>query len=77
MFKRALFLVLIAVLTVGLVPMVGAQDDGEDLSGTTVTIFGAYIDPAEVEAFNAGFEEFEAETGIDVVYEGASTVRLK
>ncbi len=41
-------------------------------AGTTVTIFGAYTEQAEVEAFEQGFVPFEEETGIDVVYEGAS-----
>lgn len=48
-----------------------ATGEGE-FAGTTVTIFGAYTEPGEVDAFEAGFVPFEEETGIDVVYEGAS-----
>ncbi|MCG8350126.1 MAG: ABC transporter substrate-binding protein [Chloroflexales bacterium] len=44
----------------------------QPFAGTTVTIFGAYTEPGEVDVFEAGFEPFEAETGIDVQYEGAS-----
>lgn len=59
-----------------------AGTEGEPAEGTgaeeaatgdrRVTIFGAYTEPGEVDAFEAGFAEFEEETGIDVVYEGAS-----
>ncbi len=73
MFKRLLVLGLVAVMAIGLVPMAGAQDD---LSGTTVIIFGAYTDPSEVVAFEEGFAEFEEETGIDVIYEGASDFEI-
>lgn len=70
MLKRLVVLALVMMMaTATLAPMVGAQE--EDLSGTTVTIFGAYTDPSEVEAFEAGFAAFEEETGIDVVYEGS------
>ncbi len=55
-------------------------DDATTEGGTTeqatgenvVTIFGAYTEPGEVEAFEAGFEAFEEETGIEVNYQGAS-----
>lgn len=54
--------------TTGDAPAAGDQP----FAGTTVTIFGAYTEPGEVEAFEAGFVPFEEETGINVVYEGAS-----
>ncbi len=72
MLKRLLVLAIIVTLGIALVPQNSEVVDAQDMSGTTVTIFGAYTDPSEVEAFNAGFAEFEEETGIDVVYEGAS-----
>ncbi len=75
MYKRLVVVAVIAVMVIGLVPMVSAQDGG-DLSGTTVTIFGAYTDPSEVNAFNEGMADFEAATGIDVVYEGASDFEI-
>jgi alpha-glucoside transport system substrate-binding protein len=55
-------------------PTEGDESTGGDqpYAGTTVTIFGAYTEPGEVEAFEAGFAPFEEETGIDVVYQGAS-----
>ncbi len=42
----------------------------EDLSGTTVNIFGAFVDE-DASRFNAAMEPFEEATGIDVVYEGS------
>ncbi|MFW5844450.1 MAG: ABC transporter substrate-binding protein, partial [Spirochaetota bacterium] len=44
--------------------------DGEDLSGTTVNIFGAFVDE-DANRFNAAMAPFEEATGIDVVYEGS------
>lgn len=75
MFKRFVVLAMVAVLVVGLVPMVSAQDGG-DLSGTTVTVFGAFTDPSEVGAVNDGYAKFEEETGVDVVYEGSSDFEI-
>jgi alpha-glucoside transport system substrate-binding protein len=44
--------------------------DGEDLSGTTVNIFGAFVD-VDAERFEASMIPFEEATGIDIVYEGS------
>ncbi|MFP4301871.1 MAG: ABC transporter substrate-binding protein [Spirochaetaceae bacterium] len=44
--------------------------DGEDLSGRTVNIFGAFVD-TDAERFEAAMEPFEEETGIDIQYEGS------
>jgi alpha-glucoside transport system substrate-binding protein len=44
--------------------------DGEDLSGTTVNIFGAFVDE-DANRFNAAMGPFEEATGIDIVYEGS------
>lgn len=44
--------------------------DGEDLSGNTVTVFGAFVD-TDAERFAASMVPFEEQTGIDVVYEGS------
>jgi ABC-type glycerol-3-phosphate transport system substrate-binding protein len=66
--KLSVLFIVLALVVVALPTM--AQE--EDLSGTTVTIFGAYTEPAETDSFVAGFEAFEEETGIDVVYQGAS-----
>jgi alpha-glucoside transport system substrate-binding protein len=38
--------------------------------GTEVRIFGAFVSP-ELEAFEASIAPFEAETGIDIIYEGS------
>lgn len=73
MFKRFVVLAMVAVLVVGLVPMVSAQDD---LSGKTVTLFGSLTDEYEQEQFLASFAAFEEATGIDVVYEGASDFEI-
>jgi alpha-glucoside transport system substrate-binding protein len=43
----------------------------QDLSGTTVTIFGAFVED-EAARFEEALKPFEEETGIDVVYEGNS-----
>lgn len=44
--------------------------DGQDLSGSTVNIFGAFVD-TDAENFEASMEYFEEQTGIEVVYEGS------
>ena len=44
--------------------------DGQDLSGTTVNIFGAFVD-TDAERFEASMEPFEEETGIQIEYEGS------
>ncbi|MEX2444926.1 MAG: ABC transporter substrate-binding protein [Alkalispirochaeta sp.] len=44
--------------------------DGQDLSGTTVNIFGAFVDQ-DADRFRASMDAFEEETGIEVVYEGS------
>jgi alpha-glucoside transport system substrate-binding protein len=44
--------------------------EGEDLSGTTVNIFGAFVDE-DARRFNQSMIPFEEATGIDVVYEGS------
>ncbi len=44
--------------------------DGEDLSGTTVTVFGAFVD-VDAQRFEESMIPFEEATGIDVVYEGS------
>lgn len=47
-----------------------AWTDGEDLSGTTVNIFGAFVD-VDAERFEETMVPFEEATGIDIVYEGS------
>src|SRR6056297_3469121 len=44
--------------------------DGEDLSGTTVNVFGAFVD-TDADRFNTAMAPFEEETGIDIQYEGS------
>ncbi|MFP4373861.1 MAG: ABC transporter substrate-binding protein [Spirochaetaceae bacterium] len=44
--------------------------DGEDLSGETVNVFGAFVD-TDAEHFEESMEPFEEETGINVEYEGS------
>ncbi len=44
--------------------------EGEDLSGTTVNIFGAFVDE-DARRFNESMIPFEEATGIDIVYEGS------
>jgi alpha-glucoside transport system substrate-binding protein len=63
-------LIVIALLSLMLAASFSVS--AQDLAGTTVTIFGAYTEEAELAAFVAGFDAFEEETGIDVVYEGSS-----
>lgn len=43
--------------------------DGQDLSGTRVNVFGAFVDE-DARRFQAAMEPFEEATGIEVVYEG-------
>ncbi len=44
--------------------------NGEDLSGTTVTIFGAFVEPGS-DLFRESLDYFEEQTGIEVNYEGS------
>ncbi len=44
--------------------------DGEDLSGTEVSIFGAFVD-TDAERFQAALQPFVEQTGIQVEYEGS------
>jgi alpha-glucoside transport system substrate-binding protein len=44
--------------------------DGEDLSGTTVNIFGAFVD-TDASRFEESMVPFEEATGIEVEYEGS------
>lgn len=44
--------------------------DGEDLSGTEVNIFGAFVD-TDADRFRTAMAPFIEETGINVVYEGS------
>lgn len=44
--------------------------DGQDLSGTTVNIFGAFVDE-DANRFRASMAPFEEATGVKVVYEGS------
>lgn len=86
MFRKTPVFILFVILSLVLVACGGGGDTGNETgsgAGTdgagqpaggagVVTIFGAYTEPAEVQAFEAGFAPFEEETGIDVVYQGAS-----
>ncbi len=82
MFRKSPLFLMLVIFSLALAACGGGGDTGGATTDTTteagsgdggtVTIFGAYTEPAEVEAFNAGFAPFEEETGIDVVYEGAS-----
>ncbi|MFW6361763.1 MAG: ABC transporter substrate-binding protein, partial [Spirochaetota bacterium] len=44
--------------------------EGQDLSGKTVNIFGAFVD-TDAERFNKSMRPFEEATGIEVEYEGS------
>lgn len=44
--------------------------DGEDLSGTEVAIFGAFVEPGS-DYFIESMSDFEEETGIEVEYTGS------
>jgi alpha-glucoside transport system substrate-binding protein len=44
--------------------------ENQDLSGTTVNVFGAFVDE-DARRFNESMIPFEEATGIDVVYEGS------
>lgn len=45
-------------------------DSSRPLAGTTVNIFGAFVD-VDAERFTASMVAFEEKTGIDIVYEGS------
>ncbi len=47
------------------------EDEMEDLSGTSVTVFGSETDQ-EADAISAVFADFAAETGINVTFTGAT-----
>ena len=63
--KRWLLLAALSVMTV--LSAAAAQ---------SVTVFGAFTDASEVDAVNAGFAQLEEQTGIDIVYEGASDFEI-
>lgn len=67
--KRTIGFLIVLTLLVSLSGIAAAQ---EDLSGTTVTIFGAYTEQAEHDSFVEGLALLEEETGIDIQYEGSS-----
>ena len=76
--KKAKWLVVFVVLAL-VFAACGADDDSDTTvagggdqpyAGEVVNIFGAFVD-ADAAAFDATVAEFEAETGIDVVYEGS------
>lgn len=82
-----LLMALIMALSIGIAAGCGDDDDdggGEgasgDLDGTTVSIFGAYVDE-EASRFEASVAAFEDETGIDIQYEGtpdfANLIRIR
>ncbi len=68
--KFVVLFVVLAMASMVIAPAMAQEE--EDLSGTKVTIFGAYTEPGEVDAFNEGMAAFEEETGIDVEYQGQS-----
>ena len=79
MSKKLLSLtVVLSLLLVALaVGVVGAQDDEmPDLTGETVTVFGAFTDASEVDAVNSIFDAVEEETGVEVEYQGASDFEI-
>jgi alpha-glucoside transport system substrate-binding protein len=45
--------------------------NGQDLSGTKVNIFGAFVEPGS-NLFEKSMEKFEEDTGIEIAYEGSS-----
>ncbi|MFP4435911.1 MAG: ABC transporter substrate-binding protein [Chloroflexaceae bacterium] len=53
-------------------PGEGEEAEGQPVDENVVTVFGAYTEPGDVEAFEAGFETLEEETGVEVNYQGAS-----
>jgi alpha-glucoside transport system substrate-binding protein len=74
MSRKALTLLLVVVVAaLSSLTFVSAQDD---LSGTTVTVFGAFTDESEVAAINAAFDPLEEATGVEVIYEGASDFEI-
>ncbi len=48
-----------------------AMEDAGDLSGTTVTISGPENSELDIGAIQAALDEFSAETGIEIVYNGS------
>jgi alpha-glucoside transport system substrate-binding protein len=54
----------------GTSPTENPWTNGQDLSGETVNIFGAFVDN-DAQFFNQSIEKFEEQTGIDIVYEGS------
>lgn len=51
-------------------PEGGGGEGGDDVSGETVTIYGTIVD-SEAELLQQSWEDFEAETGIEIKYEGS------
>lgn len=49
----------------------GGGGEGDGGGGGSVSVFGGFSQPNEVEPFEAAIAAFEEETGIDVVYEGS------
>lgn len=78
--KFSVLFVVLALIVIAIPVNISAQDDDpcaeKPYAGTSVTVFGAYTDESEVNAFNDGFVDFEACTGIDVIYEGASDFEI-
>src|SRR5690606_30488833 len=48
----------------------GGGDEGGDVSGETVTIYGTIVD-SEAELLQQSWADFEDETGIEIKYEGS------
>ena len=74
-FNKAIRHLLILAVAMGIVVACGpaeeeAVEDDRPYAGTEVNIFGAFVDE-DARRFEANFEEFEEETGINVVYEGS------
>lgn len=59
-----------AAVSAGTDPTGNPWTEGQDLSGTEVVIFGAYVDE-DASRFQAAMEPFIEQTGIDVYYEGS------
>ncbi|TVQ40161.1 MAG: carbohydrate ABC transporter substrate-binding protein [Spirochaetaceae bacterium] len=59
-----------AAVAVGTDPTGNPWTEGQDLSGTEVVIFGAYVDE-DASRFQAAMQPFIEQTGIDVYYEGS------
>jgi alpha-glucoside transport system substrate-binding protein len=67
--RKLTVLFVIAALLVAVLP--GAAQD-EDLSGTTIHVFAAWVDETEVERVELGFDIFEEQTGASVEYTGSA-----